>query len=72
MLLSTGWILGEAGVYPPIIGMWVPNVVMGSLGLFFLVRAQKEKSLIVDKAVKRLWYWLVEHLSFLRKRFSLP
>jgi lipopolysaccharide export system permease protein len=72
LLLSAGWVLGEAGVYPPIIGMWVPNVVMGSSGLFFLVRTQKEKSLIIDKAVKGLWYWLVEHLAFLRKRFPLP
>ena len=45
MLLSTGWVFGEAGAYPPLIGMWVPNIVMGSLGLFLLVRTANEKSI---------------------------
>lgn len=72
VLLSIGWILGEAGVYPPIIGMWVPNAVMGGTGLLFIVRTQKEKSLIIDDVIIALWHWLIEHLSFLRKRFSLP
>lgn len=70
LFLSIGWVLGEAGVYPPIIGMWAPNVIMGGTGIFFLFRTQKEKSLIIDSAIRVIWYWLVSHLSFLRKRFS--
>ena len=34
LLLSAGWVFGESGRYPPIIGMWVPNIVMGGIGLF--------------------------------------
>jgi len=34
LLLSAGWVFGEAGKYPPVIGMWVPNIVMGSIGLY--------------------------------------
>jgi hypothetical protein len=52
--------------------MWVPNAVMGGTGLLFIVRTQKEKSLIIDDVIVALWHWLIEHLSFLRKRFSLP
>lgn len=48
LLLSAGWVFGEAGLYPPLIGMWVPNVVMGSMGLFFLVRTANDKSLIPE------------------------
>ena len=33
LMLSAGWVFGEAGVYPPLIGMWVPNLVTLVLGL---------------------------------------
>jgi lipopolysaccharide export system permease protein len=42
-MLSAGWVFGEAGIYPPVIGMWLPNIVMGGLGLFLLVRTAKER-----------------------------
>jgi lipopolysaccharide export system permease protein len=43
LMLSAGWVFGEAGVYPPAIGMWLPNVVMGGLGLLLLDRTAKER-----------------------------
>ena len=43
LMMSAGSVFGEAGVYPPAIGMWVPNVVMGGLGLFLLVRANDDR-----------------------------
>ena len=43
LMLSAGWVFGEAGVYPPLIGMWVPNIVMTGLGIFLLNRAAKER-----------------------------
>lgn len=42
-LLAGGWSAGETGHYPPYIGMWLPNVVMGVAGVFFLVRNANEK-----------------------------
>ena len=48
VLLSIGTVFGEKGAYPPIIGMWVPNIVMGSLGLILLVRAANERPLKFD------------------------
>ena len=48
ILLSIGTVFGENGAYPPIIGMWVPNIVMGALGLFLLVRAANEKPFRFD------------------------
>jgi len=30
-----GWVLGKSGTYPPIIGIWIPNLVMGGMGVFF-------------------------------------
>ena len=47
ILLSVGYVFGEAGMYPPIIGMWLPDVVMGVIGLFFLKRAVQEKPILL-------------------------
>ncbi|WP_320041010.1 LPS export ABC transporter permease LptF [uncultured Desulfobacter sp.] len=43
LLLAFGWSGGEAGRYPPVIGMWLPNVVMGGAGIFLLIRNAKER-----------------------------
>jgi lipopolysaccharide export system permease protein len=43
LLLSVGRVFGETGAYPPVIGMWVPNIAMGGLGLFLLIRNAKER-----------------------------
>ena len=43
ILLSAGWVFGEAGSYPPFIGMWLPNVVLGGIGLLLLKRAALEQ-----------------------------
>jgi lipopolysaccharide export system permease protein len=48
MLLSAGWVFGEAGVYPPWIGMWVPNILMGSIGAALLVLTANEYFIRMD------------------------
>ena len=57
-LLAIGWSAGERGDYPPVFGMWLPNVIMGGIGIFFLVRNAKEKPVqfpeFVGKAVVAL------------------
>jgi lipopolysaccharide export system permease protein len=51
LMLSAGWVFGETGVYPPIIGMWAPNVVMGGIGIYFLLRTVKERPVGIDHIV---------------------
>ena len=43
ILLSAGWVFGEAGKYPPLLGMWVPNFVTAGAGILMLYRANHEK-----------------------------
>ena len=45
LMLSAGYVFGEAGLYPPVIGMWLPNIVMGGVGVFLLVRTANERPL---------------------------
>ncbi|MBI9084056.1 MAG: LPS export ABC transporter permease LptF [Desulfobacterales bacterium] len=58
MMLSAGWVFGEAGVYPPVVGMWMPNLVMGGIGLFLLRRMAQERPFHM--------------VPFLRSLFRLP
>ena len=43
LMLSAGWVFGETGAYPPVIGMWVPNLVMGAIGFYLLIRNARER-----------------------------
>jgi len=46
-LLAIGWSAGETGDYPPVIGMWLPDIIMGGIGVFFLVRNAKEDPVVL-------------------------
>lgn len=45
LLLTAGYSFGESGAYPAVIGMWVPNLVIAGIGLYFLRQTGKERSL---------------------------
>jgi lipopolysaccharide export system permease protein len=53
LMLTIGWTLGESGVYPPILGMWTPNIIMGGVGVFLLVRTANERPIRIDTLL--LW-----------------
>jgi lipopolysaccharide export system permease protein len=53
VLLTAGYSFGKTGVYPPSVGMWLPNIVMTAIGLFILFQTGKEKSLKLDLLAQR-------------------
>jgi len=61
LMLSAGWVFGETGAYPPLIGMWVPNLVMGAIGLFLLIRNAKERPVHIE-FLGRLTGWFKARL----------
>jgi len=65
LMLSAGWVFGETGAYPPLIGMWVPNLVMGVIGLFLLIRNARERPVRIE-FFWRLAAWLKVKLSAVR------
>lgn len=50
LLLSAGSVWSETGAYPPVVGMWVPNIAIGGLGVYLLFRAANEKPLPIEIA----------------------
>jgi lipopolysaccharide export system permease protein len=55
LILSAGYVFGEVGLYPPAVGMWLPNVVMGVLGAFLMVQAAKDRRLPWGIWLNRFW-----------------
>ena len=54
LMLSAGLVFGQSGAYPPVVGMWLPNVVTGAIGIYLLVRAAQERPVNITGWLQRL------------------
>lgn len=54
LLLSAGLVFGEAGRVPPGTAMWLPNVIMGGLGVYLLARTAADRPLQLFDRFNRL------------------
>ncbi|MBU3947063.1 MAG: LPS export ABC transporter permease LptF [Proteobacteria bacterium] len=43
LILSIGYALGESRFYPPFVGMWVPNILIGGIGIYLFIRTANER-----------------------------
>ena len=55
ILMSAGWVLGESGVCPPVIGVWGPDFVVGAVGLYLLISSAKERPLKAIALLPRIF-----------------
>lgn len=54
LLLTAGYTLGKKGIYPPVIGMWLPNLTMTGIGVYFLFQTTKERTLKIERLFQRI------------------
>lgn len=57
LLLSAGWSFGESGDYPPVLGMWAPNILVGAVAVYMLRQANRETSIGILSLVDRILSW---------------
>jgi lipopolysaccharide export system permease protein len=53
VLLSTGQGFAEQGLVAPVVGLWLPNVVLGAVGIALLHRAGRERPLATGPWLER-------------------
>ena len=53
LLLTAGETFGKRGILSPAIALWIPNVVLGSIGLYLFYRVAQEKLPLAVKALSR-------------------
>jgi lipopolysaccharide export system permease protein len=54
LFLSLAFSLGEKGLLKPIIGLWLPNLIVGGIGVYLFWITSKEKELIGLEALRNL------------------
>jgi len=54
LMMSLGKVYGETGAYPPHIGMWLPNFVIGGMGVYLLILTANERAVKVNWIYMRL------------------
>ena len=62
LLFAIGWSAGESGAYPPVIGMWFPNVFMLIIGLYLLYRNAKEHPVKMPYLFVKVFLFIKIHI----------
>ncbi|MDA3897442.1 MAG: LPS export ABC transporter permease LptF [Desulfobacteraceae bacterium] len=68
LLLSAGLILSEAGNMSPVVGMWMPNFIMGGLGIVLLVKTANDSPFEIFDRINQFLKKIIR--SFFRVRYS--
>jgi lipopolysaccharide export system permease protein len=63
LFLSLAFSLGERGALPPIIGLWLPNIIVGLVGIYLFRLAYLEKELTWLIRLKQAAAWLKEKVK---------
>jgi lipopolysaccharide export system permease protein len=70
--LALGWSAGETGFIPPVLGMWLPNLVMAGAGGYLLKRNAKEDPVTMPRIVLAAGAWLQHQWLRLIRHDTLP
>ncbi|MBW2622459.1 MAG: LPS export ABC transporter permease LptF [Deltaproteobacteria bacterium] len=57
-LFTAGLSFGETGAYPPVLAMWMPNLIVGGAAIFLLRQANREMPIGIFSLIERLGSWL--------------
>jgi lipopolysaccharide export system permease protein len=62
LFLSLAFSLGERGALPPVIGLWLPNIIVGLIGMYLFYMTYLEKELTWLIRIKQAVAWLIERV----------
>jgi len=62
LLLSAGLVLSESGNIAPVVGMWMPNVIMGGLGIYLLFKSANDRPFVILDGINQLMKKIIQYL----------
>jgi len=62
ILFAAGWSAGKTGKFPPMFGMWIPNIVIGGIGIFFLIRNARQQPVKLPGFIKKAVFYLTRRV----------
>ena len=62
-LLTTGKALGAREMLPPLLALWLPNIVVGLVAVHFFIKALRESPPMFQGALQRLSLFLIRSLT---------
>ena len=62
-LLTTGKALGEREMLPPLLALWLPNILVGLVAVHFFIKALRESQPLFQGALQRLSLFLIRSLT---------
>jgi lipopolysaccharide export system permease protein len=68
LMMTAGRVTGEMGLVHPLLGLWVPNVFFGIIGVVMLVRSANEKPLYWMDGLRALGWAMVRSIARLMRR----
>jgi lipopolysaccharide export system permease protein len=57
VLMSIVRTLAERGIAPPVLLLWIPNLIFFCMGWFFLRMASLEKTISLSFLINRMWFF---------------
>ena len=63
LFLSLAFSLGERGALKPIVGLWLPNVAVGLIGVYLFWVTYQEKELLWLNRLKEALWWVTQRLK---------
>jgi lipopolysaccharide export system permease protein len=58
LFLSLAFSLGERGALEPVIGLWLPNILVGWIGVYLFWVTYREKEIVWLARLKQIVWWL--------------
>jgi lipopolysaccharide export system permease protein len=55
-MLSSVWSLGETGIFPAALGTWIPNIILGTIAPYMIVKTANESPIFIMSLVNKAFH----------------
>jgi hypothetical protein len=71
LILSLGKALGDKGLLHPVPALWLPNIIVGGIAVYFYRKALRESPLGLQAGLEQAWVFASQYFAgFKRKRIA--